>query len=337
MNRNIRIAVSLGISAVFLYFAARGVHWGEAWKALISARYVYFLPMLACTVVTLYVRALRWRVLLRRVGDPSLRSLFDATNIGFMANMVLPLRMGEVIRPVMLSRMENQPLGSILATNVLERVFDLLTVVLLFGLSATQVGISTEIRDWGLRLCGIALLLALGVVFVRWQEAFALRILHTVLAPLPEKLAKPIESFFGGFVHALEVLSSPAEFLRMVGWTLVLWITICSIQGFCLLAFDMPVPVVLGSVVITAFTSIVISAPSAPGYIGAFQLGCTWALNLFNVHGDPTFASQAFAYSILLHLSQFVGVIGAGLFSLARGGISLRQLEEASVTDGRPT
>jgi hypothetical protein len=79
----------------------------------------------------LYIRAQRWRVLLRPVGTPFLRALVDATNIGFMANVLLPLRIGEIIRPVLLSRKERQPLGGILATIVLERIFDMFTILFL--------------------------------------------------------------------------------------------------------------------------------------------------------------------------------------------------------------
>jgi uncharacterized protein (TIRG00374 family) len=328
MSRSVRIGLSLAISAVFLFFAARGVDWAEAARSLARVNYWYVVPMIAATVWTLYIRAQRWRVLLRPVGTPSMRNLVAATNIGFMANMVLPLRMGEVIRPVMLSRKENEPLGGILATIVLERVFDLLMVVLLFGVSATLVGVSDTLRQWGYRLCGIAVIMGGGVAFVRWQEALALRLLHAVLRPLPTKIAEPVEHFFGGFVKALEILDSPRTFLEIVSWSLFLWVVIVSVQASALLAFDLPVPLLLASIVVTAITAIAVSAPSAPGYIGAFQLGCTLALAIFSVQKD-----QAFAFSIVLHLSQFVAVIGAGLYSLAREGLSLKQLEEVSQSD----
>lgn len=330
MNRSLRIGLSIAISAIFLFFAARGVDWSKAAQALAGANYLYVLPMVVATVWTLYIRAQRWRVLLRPVGTPSMRSLVAATNIGFMANMVLPLRMGEVIRPVMLSRKENEPLGGILATIVLERVFDLLTVVLLFGISATAVGVSETVQQWGYRLCGLAVIMAGGVLFVRWQEKLALTILQFVLRPLPQKISEPIEHFFRGFVQALEILDSPLTFLQLVGWSLFLWLVITSIYTFGILAFSLPAPLILGSIVVTAVTAIAVSAPSAPGYIGAFQIGCTLSLAIFGIA-----ESEAFAFSIVLHVTQFAAVVGAGLYSLTREGLSLRQLEEASKSDER--
>jgi len=324
VNRSLRIALSLAISAIFLFFAARGVDWAKAARVLAGANYLYAVPMLAAPVWGLYIRAQRWRVLLRPVGTPAMGSLVAATNIGFMANMVLPLRVGEVIRPVMLSRKENEPLGSILATILLERVFDLLTVVLLFGISVTVVGVSDTIRQWGYRLCGLAALMLSGVAFIRWQEDLALRVLRVVLTPVPAKIAEPIDGFFHHFVQALEILDSPLAFLQIVAWSLFLWLVITLTYTLGIFAFRLPVPWFLGSIVVSAVTAIAVSAPSAPGFVGAFQIGCTLSLAIFGIA-----ESEAFAYSIAVHLTQFSATVAAGLYSLTREGLSLRQLSEA--------
>src|SRR6185436_3145255 len=134
-SRAFRIAVTVIISLVFLGFAVRGVDWNEALAAMARAQYLYCIPMLIGAVWQLYIRAQRWRILLRPIGTPSMKTLVAATNIGFMANFVLPLRAGEVIRPVLVSRQENQPLGGILATIVLERVFDIIAILTLFGIT----------------------------------------------------------------------------------------------------------------------------------------------------------------------------------------------------------
>ena len=339
MSRQVRIGLSIAISVVFLAFAVRGVKWDQALEALRHAHYVWVLPMFFITPYTLFIRAQRWRILLRPLGKPAMRTLVDATNIGFMANMVLPLRMGEVIRPVLLSRKENEPLGGILATIVLERIFDIFIILLLFGVSTSAVkffglatggaGVSGRVMTWGSYLLFVAMLLAAGVILVRWQEKLALRLLHLVLRPFPESVAEPINHFFEGFVKALDILDSPITFLQLSAWSLYLWLVISAIYFCGIIAFDLPVPLLSGSIVVTAIVAIAVSAPSAPGYIGAFQLGCTLSLAIFAVE-----ESNAFAYSIVLHVTQFLGVVAAGVYSLWSGGMSLRQLEEVSETDG---
>ncbi len=329
MNRTVRIALSVAISALFLGFAVRGVDWSKAGAALAGAHYLYVVPILAITVWSLYIRAQRWRILLRPIGTPAMRTLVAATNIGFMANMVLPLRIGEVVRPVLLSRKEKEPLGGILATIVLERIFDMFAILFLFGVSAATVSVSDAVRQWGYRLCGLAVLIGAAVAFIRWQEALALRLLHYVLRPLPTRLAEPVDHFSRGFVQALEILDSPLTFVQLLGWSLYLWLVISAIYLCGVLAFELPVPLIVGSIVVTAIIAIAVSAPSAPGYIGAFQVGCTLSLAIFGVS-----ESDAFAYSIVLHVTQFVGVVGAGLYSLAREGMTLGQLEKVSEADG---
>lgn len=331
MSRTLRIAFSIAVSAVFLGFAVRKVDWAEAGAALAAAQYLYVVPMLVVSIWSLYIRAQRWRVLLRPLGHPAMRTLVAATNIGFMANMVLPLRMGEVIRPVLVSRKEREPLGGVLATIVLERIFDLFMILFLFGVAAATVSVSPTVRQWGLRLFAVAMTVGLGVVFVRWQEAVALRLLGWVLTPVPQRFAGPIEEFFRGFIRALEILDSPMTFLQVLGWSLYLWLVISSTYAFGVLAFGLHVPLAVGSVAIMAVIAIAVSAPSAPGFIGAFQLGCTLGLAIFGVS-----QSQAIAYSIVLHLTQFVGTVAAGLYSLTREGMSLRQLEEVSESDVAP-
>lgn len=329
MNRTIRIALSIAISAVFLGFAIRKVDWAEAAAALAAAHYIYIVPMFGVTVWTLYIRAQRWRLLLRPVGTPAMRTLVAATNIGFMANMVLPLRMGEVIRPVLVSRKESEPLSGILATVVLERIFDMFTILFLFGVSASLVAVSEQVRHWGYYLSGLAAVVAAVVMVVRWQEKLALRLLQFVLHPLPATISSPVDHFFGGFVQALETLQSPLTFLQLLGWSLYLWLVIAGIYLLGLLTFDVPAPLLVGSITVSAIVAIAVSVPSAPGYIGSFQLGCTLSLAIFQVS-----QSHAIAYSIVLHLTQFAGVVGAGLYSLAREGMTMRQLEAVSEADG---
>lgn len=325
MRRATRIGLGVVLSAVFLTLAVWNVDWQEAGAALAHARYGYVVPMFLVTVWTLYIRAQRWRLLLRPLGTPAMRSLVTATNIGFMANMVLPLRAGEVIRPVLLSRREQEPLGGVLATIVLERIFDMMMVLLLFGLSFLLVPVSPAVRQWGLLLAVVAVGIGCSVGVVRWQEARTLRLLSWLVDRLPAAAGHHLDHFVRGFVRALAVLDSPLTFLAAIGWSLYLWAVIASTYFWGLLAFDLPVPPVVGSMVVTAVIALAVSAPSAPGYIGAFQLGCALALEVFAVS-----RSDAFAYSIVLHLTQFAATVAAGLYSLTREGLTFRQLEEVS-------
>jgi hypothetical protein len=325
-RRSVRVALSILISAIFLAFAVRNVDWAEALAALQEANYLLFLPILGVTVWTLYIRAQRWRLLLRPIGAPPMRPLVAAVNIGFMANMVLPLRIGEVIRPVLASRRAHLPLSSVLATVLLERIFDMFTVLLLFALSALLVPVSAQVRAWGITLTLVVVGIGGLIALMRWQEHLALGLARNVCELFPSRLGEPTYGFFQGFLKALEILDSPRAFFLALLWSLYLWMVICLVSALALAAFDLPL---LSAVVLTAIVAAAVSVPSAPGYIGSFQLGCVVALAVFGVS-----KSDAIAFSIFLHMSQFVAVIGAGLYSLWTENMSFRQIEAVEQQNG---
>lgn len=323
-GRWMRIAISVAMSALFLWLAVRGVHWEEAAAALRGANYVWVLLMLPVTVWTLFIRAQRWRVFLHDVGVPPLRPLVSATNIGFMANMVLPLRIGEVIRPVLLSRRAHLSLSGVLASVLLERIFDMFTILFLFGVSVSLVTVSDEVRQWGWMLTGLALAVAGVIVLIRVQERLALRIARRLADLVPGQAGDSAYHFAEGFVRALEMLDSPIAYVKAFAWSLYLWMAISVVYVFGFWAFHMDVPELRGALVLTTLVAIAVSVPSAPGFIGSFQLGCVLGLRIFGVKESP-----ALAFSLIVHLTQFVGVIGAGLYSLWLEGISFREVEAA--------
>jgi uncharacterized protein (TIRG00374 family) len=310
------------VSIVLLGLAVRNVDWHEAARALRGANYLYVAPMFVITVWTLYIRAQRWRLFLRPMGVPPMSTLVAATNIGFMSNMVLPLRIGEVVRPVLVSRREKLPVSGLLASIVLERIFDMFTILLLFGISALLVPVSPQVRQWGFMLTTLAVAVGGTVILIRWQERLALMLVRRVCDLLPTHIGAAISSFIGGFIQALEILDSPTAFVLALAWSLYLWLVIAFIYLLGLIAFDIPAPLFVGSLVVTAVVAIAVSVPSAPGYIGSFQIGCVLALAIFSVA-----ESQAVAYSIVLHVTQSVGVILAGVYSLWTQNMSLREIE----------
>jgi len=327
-SRSLRIGLSVAVSAVLLAFAVRGVDWNEAFAALRSANYLWVLLMLPVTVWTLVIRAQRWRVFLQSVGVPPLRPLVSATNIGFLANMVLPLRIGEVVRPVLLARRANLQLSGVLASVLLERIFDMFTILFLFGVSASVVTVSDQVRQWGWMLSGLAVVVAAVIVGIRLQERLALRVARWVSNRLPGDVGEHVYGFAVGFVKALEMLDSPLAYLRAFAWSLYLWLAISLIYVFGFWAFHLDVEPLRGALVMTTIVAIAVSVPSAPGFIGSFQLGCVLGLRIFGVAESP-----ALAYSIVVHLTQFVGVIGAGLYSLWSENISLREVEAVEQGD----
>jgi len=121
--------LALGLLAWFL----RGTNFADVWLQVQRARPGLLLLSLAAVVLTFFARTIRWRYLLRPLGETRFRTVFRSTVIGFGALAILPIRMGDVIRPYLLARQERMPVTSVFATVVMERVLDLVAVLALMA------------------------------------------------------------------------------------------------------------------------------------------------------------------------------------------------------------
>jgi uncharacterized membrane protein YbhN (UPF0104 family) len=122
------------ISIICSWLFARKIEWSHLSTALQEANYIYIIPTIILIFVSHYLRAVRWSSLIAPIKKVSVLNLFSATMIGFMANSVLPARIGEVIRPVMVARKENIKMTTSFATVVMERIFDVLSIIVFASL-----------------------------------------------------------------------------------------------------------------------------------------------------------------------------------------------------------
>lgn len=320
MKRAMRIVGSLALSGVFLYFAARDVSWTEAAKAFREARWIWVVPMTLAAAGTIYVRAVRWRVLVNAVRPVPLSSLVSATAIGFAANMLLPLRAGEIIRPWVLSRKEPIPFPAAAATIALERVFDMATLLVFFGLSTLVLPLPEEWRAYGW-VFAASFGALLGFLLVLQRVPAALAGLEALVGRLPARIAAPALSAVRRFPAGLAGLSSARTVAAAMALSIANWLTIAVAFGAGLPAFGLDVPWVSGAIATTTFVAIAVSIPGGPGFIGMFQAGCIVALEIYGVE-----RSVAFSYSVLTHLVQFGTTVGLGLYFFLREDLSIKDM-----------
>ena len=311
----LRIVASLLISAVFLVFAARGVVWHDVWSALGSARLVYVLPMVVTSLVSLYFRALRWGVLVRPLTRVSTRTLLAATSMGFAANMLLPLRAGEILRPWVLARKQQLGFAPAMATVAVERLFDMAILIFLFSIATFTLPLPPEWRRYGwFFLVSFFVLLAMLYAFRQYPEN-VLALLGGLVRPLPTSAGRRIVDVVRRSEEGLTSLGSGAAIGSAVAYSLAVWLSIAMCFGFGLSAFHLSVPWIRGALTTTTFVAIAISIPGGPGFVGMFQVGCVVALGVYDVP-----ASLAFTYSVLTHLVQFASTVAIGLYFFVSEG-----------------
>jgi glycosyltransferase 2 family protein len=321
LKQLLRIVLSLALSGLFLWLAVRDVSWPETAAALRHAHFVHVPLFVAMASLSLYLRALRWGVLVRPLARVERRSLVSATAIGFAANMLLPLRAGEVIRPWLLARKERLPVAPAMATVAVERLFDMATLLFFFGIATLTLPLPPEWKRYGWVFLGtFAILLAALVVLQRIPHR-AVAVLETALAPLPEAVSAPVVRTVHQFAEGLASLRSATAIGAAVLYSLGVWLTLAVTFGLGLAALDLPVPRIRGALSITTIVAIAVSIPGGPGFIGMFQVGCEVALGVYGVG-----KTIAFSYSVLVQVLQFATTVALGLYFFLRENVTLREI-----------
>jgi uncharacterized protein (TIRG00374 family) len=288
---------------------------------LIGARPLWVLSGLCAGAASIAVRARRWVQLLRPVAGVAMGDALSSTAIGAGAAALLPLRLGEIVRPALLARRSSIRFSAALSSVVLERLFDMLFVVLCFlGLSLVYPLPETArlaARGLGLGVAGVFVTL----IAVQRRRETSDRWIRAILARLPASLAARLRPATGGLLDGVRGLGDPYTVVAVCGWSACLWAAIALVFLSSIVALDVTVPLgpaTLASVVIVAAAVLL---PQAPGSVGTWQAGCVIALGLFGVPSD-----LAVGYSLLTWILSMTVNIGAAGFFLVREGLSLRDL-----------
>jgi uncharacterized protein (TIRG00374 family) len=323
------------VSVACFYFATRGVDWLKVRDGLAGARPGWALLLVLTGVVVLWARTLRWRILLRPVGEVPLSALWSATVIGFGAGGVLPLRLGELVRPALIARKTGVKMSAALSSIVLERLFDTLIVLLCFIVVTLTQPVPPNMRRLALLLAGG---LVVGLVLLRWMQqdpARAERLTARLTRPLPARVARALQDFSRSFVAGLAALSDMRTMLLLLWYSVYVWGAIALTFLLALLTLDIRVPLVPAALTVMVTVAACVSLPQAPGFIGTWQFGCVLALGFFGVPQDP-----AVSYSFLTQIVAISVNVGLAGIYLAREDLSLRQLvrtaeDDADIDDTR--
>ena len=147
MKKNLIISLTVGIilSAAALYLAFRNVPILDLFNYLKSINYLWVIPSILVGLFSFVIRVVRWQIILASAQKVNFWRAFHPLMIGFMINCILPGRLGEIARPVVLSKRDNFPVSTGLATVAAERVFDIVLLIILFVVVLATVKISPDL------------------------------------------------------------------------------------------------------------------------------------------------------------------------------------------------
>ena len=308
-------ALTLGL--LWLFF--RNIELHETWRAITHARPGLILAAVVVTLLTYIVRAWRWQALLRPIGHARFRTAFRTTVIGFTATFLLPARIGEVLRPYLLARVEGLKFTAAFATIIIERLFDVCTVVMLFALALpfVNVDVGREVKTASaIAAAGAVVALALLFMLAGHPERLG-RWAGNLARHLPARIAHATEHLVRTFAEGLLVMRHPSQLVLAAFWSVPLWVSIALGVWLTSLAFDLTFPF-LGSFLVLALLAAGVSLPT-PGGVGGFHY--TYLLALTQFFGAPREASAAAA--LVLHAVSFVPVTMLGLVFMWQDGLTL--------------
>ncbi len=293
--------------------------------ALKNANYLYTIPAIILTILSLWLRSVRWYFMLQQIKKIGLNSLFSATMIGFMANYLFPARLGEFVRAYVIGEKESISKSASFATIIFERILDGMTVLTL--LFIILICFSFPLPDWMKSAVyltsGFYIFALLFLILLKIQTNKALKLARFIFRPLPKKIQDIFLSTLNSFIAGLQILHHFRNILVSVLLSVLVWIPPGIIIYLILISFDIYLPIYASYLILIIFCFGVM-IPSAPGFIGTIQFLSVSGLALFGVP-----KSQALSFSFLYHISQYIPIITIGLIYFFVEGFSFTQIKRS--------
>lgn len=309
-----KLIIGLLFSGLFLYFALKGINVSELKAGLKQADYSYLVPIFLLSILIMFLRSYRWGIILNPLERVSQKVLFPITAVGLMAVVLLPLRMGELARPLLVSKRSEIRISSALGTIAVERIFDGLTLMLLLLLTTYFAQLPRWAYQAGISVMIFFVLILFFLVLLIFKKDFSLKWVGFILRRFPDRIAGYGLRLLTSFADGLKVLPDIKRVILVVLLSFLVWLIIglCIYLLFHSFHFNLPF---IAAYVVLVLTTLGIMVPTAPGFVGNFHLLCIVGLALF---GIPK--SQALSFAILLHFIQvgLVGIMGIASMPLVR-------------------
>jgi uncharacterized protein (TIRG00374 family) len=327
---DVKFWIGIGISLFFMALLFRKIDFNQLWAALVTVDYRYILLAVVCTFVSYFLRAVRWHYLLIPEKNIPLSSLYPATIIGYMANNVLPARLGEFVRAYVLAQREGLQTPTVFASLVIDRLFDGFTVmlILLFTLFSLHLPHGLSEAETVLRTGGmITFVLYAGVVcflfLLKRQTMRTLAWTGILLKPFPLRLTERIIPLLGSFIGGIRMSSKARHIAAVLVSSFFVWIFCIIPVHLVLQGFGVFLPI-SASMFILVLLVFAVMVPASPGFIGTYHYACFKGLSAFGIA-----ESTSVSIALVLHSTAFFPVIFAGAYHLWRGKMSLGMITKA--------
>jgi uncharacterized protein (TIRG00374 family) len=325
------MVVILGLS---IWYVVANVDWEGLGRALLSMKAVWIVAGIAVTLGAHLARAQRWRVMIPNGRSISLLNAFSATIVGYLMNNVIP-RSGELVRPYVLAKREDRTVSSLVATVLVERILDGLTLATLFVLLLFIESDRLDQVFTGYSSSSIltSLIVPIVVVVVAIVILLKTTIGEQGLALLERKLPDRFKGKLGGLLENFRAgiaFGGARGVAAILFWTFLIWLGYCLAVYYGFLAFGFDEAYGLGladALIVLAITAVGITIAPTPGAFGVYHgFSKIATTTLFGIPAD-----QAVAFALVTHAGPYLAVMVVGALFLLRENISFREVSRTSI------
>ena len=303
------LALATVLAAVLLYLAVRGVDWSRVGRTIASAQWHWLAAAAGFTMLSFFLRALRWRILLNAEARFTVGTVFWANSAGYLGNNFLPARAGELIRSLLISSRSNLSRTYVLTTALGERLMDAIALVLWSSLALTGVNPKPQwMADVSRTMAILAAAGAVAITVLPHTGSLLENVLRRV--PLPARMRSLLLGLAGQVLQGLRAFHDWSRFTGFAALTVVIWMSdaggaIATARALGIgLSFRVAVLLLAGLGLSSAL-------PSTPGYVGIYQFVAVTVLMPFGINRDA-----AVAYILVLQALGYTVVLAFGLTAL---------------------
>ncbi len=331
-----KAVVGILLSAVLLYWALRDVELSKVVTEIRSADPLWFGAAIVITTAVFWLRAWRWGPLLSAAfPNVAYQPRLRATMIGFMANNVLPARIGEFARAFAMARQARGSVVAAFASLLTERLFDAIVIISLLFIATALPGFPAiqEIggRDFSTMAntaAGVVGVLILIAAFLVVFPKPTVRFFELRIAPLlPQRMRQPLVDALEAFLAGMASLRSPAIVIIILAQTFVVWL----VNGFSFYCAFRAFGIEAGfaaALFLQSVTAVMVSLPSAPGFFGFFESAAR--IVLVELFGVPI--NKTLGFAIGFHIGGFIPVTVIGLYFAWKLGLSWQEMGSSEAT-----
>ncbi len=308
--KKLSLFLSILISAIFLYLSFSNFNFQETLNYMKHTRVEYIVLATIIFVFSFFLRGIRWKILLQNSGDISIKTATSNIFIGQMGNNILPWRMGDLWRVIMLKRQNRVSMVSSGASLGTERLYDGITIVILGIISSSIYSIHMRMLKLLYILGGVIL----GIILLLWL----------FFKFFGEKEGKFIKNLLSG----ISTLKDPVKFLYLIGFSLVIW----SVESLSFYYFFLSSGFKLSilQVFFVVFSlNLALLIPAAPASLGTFEYAIVFSCKLFHIP-----KSAALSLALTIHFMRFLSINLVAIIFMLLLGIKfkreIKELEEAA-------